>query len=198
MDNIYGNVAEAGQGGSSNILEPGIHKVYVESVEVIDIATAKYNGKAADIKLVGVNGGTLSGRVFPYTFQADRADFNGNLLDADAQAKEYLSKLNHMFFKAAGTEEAYKNATTGATSFEDMMMRANSVCAKDKGGVPYWQMVVADKNNYSKLPMWKGGCAEAINGDFPCTLAFNEAKYGKKQPAGAEAPGSSVNALPFD
>jgi len=197
-DNIYGNAASAGQGGSSNILEPGIHQVYVEKIEVIDISTAKYNGKAADIKLVGVNGGTLSGRVFPYMYQADRTDFNGNLLTADDQAKEYLGKLNHMFFKAAGSEEKYATATNGATSFEDMMARANSVCAKENGGLPYWQMVIADKNNYSKLPMWKGGCAEAVNGDFPCSLAFNEQKYGKKQPAGAEAVTGATNALPFD
>ena len=124
-------------------------------------------------------------------------DFNGNLLDQEAQVKEYFAKLNHMFFKAAGDEARYTSATTNASSFADLMAKANSVVAKSNGGSEYWQMVIADKNNYSKLPMWKGGCCEAINGEFPCTLAFNEAKYGKKQPQGAENAGGGLNELPF-
>jgi hypothetical protein len=198
MDNIYGNTAASGEGGSANILEPGFHKVYVEDIEVVQIQTAKYNGEAADIKLVGVNGGTLSHRVFPFNFQADRTDFNGNLMDQKAQVDDYFGRLNHMLFKAAG-EERYTGATNGATNFADLMNRAKSVTTKTNGGADYWQMVIADKNNYSRLPMWKGGCCEAINGDFPCTLKFDESKYGKKQPANAESTeAAGVNQLPFE
>lgn len=201
MSNIYGNVAAAGEGSSMSIIEPGVHKVYVESVTVQTITTPKYNGEAADIKIAGVDGGTLTHRLFPFNFQADRTDYNGKLMTQEEQIAEYFSKLNHIFFKAAGSADRYTNATNGATSFTDLMNRINSVVSKNNGGVAYWQMVIADSNNYSKLPMWKGGCCEAINGDFPSTLKFDALKYGKKQPQGAEAATSgapAVNQLPFD
>ena len=68
MENVYGNTAASGEGGSANILNPGLHKVYIESIEKVSISTSKYNGDAADIKIVGVNGGTLSHRIFPFAF----------------------------------------------------------------------------------------------------------------------------------
>ena len=103
-----------------------------------------------------------------------------------------------MFFKAAGSSEKYTTATTGASDFTDLMNKAASVCTKTNGGSDYWQMIIADKNNYSKLPLWKGGCAADINGEFPCPLSFNAVKYGKKQPQGAEAAAGGSNVLPFD
>jgi hypothetical protein len=197
--NVYGNTASAGEGSSLNLLEPGVHVVQIESITVLRVTTSKYDGEVADIKLVGKDGGELSTRVFPFKYEEGRKDYNGNTLDFKAQFEEYFGKINHMFFKAAGSQEKYTSATMGATSFADLMQKAASVVTKANGGFPFWQMIIADSNNYSKVAMWRGGSCEAYTDNAPCTLKFNIEKYGKKAPVSTEQTDNpDLNKLPFD
>ena len=191
---MYGNLENVKEGSVSNVLEPGIHKVHVKSLEVVQVTTDKYNGAVADLVLSdGVK--EVKERIFPFTFNPTYKDSKGVPTPQDEQQKTYLSKHMHLFNKAVG-EERYKQIVSGATSFQDYINRISAAVCMNKGGGEFKVMII-DKGGYSKYPMWTGGCAENLDSN---NLVFDKDKYGRKpKPEGLET-GSGAEAsddLPF-
>lgn len=172
---MYGNLESVKEGSVSNVLKPGVHVVSIDSLVYSTIATPNYSGEVADMVIKSAEGKELKERIFPFKFNTNFKNKDGQPIDMKTQQDDYLAKHMHLFNKAVG-EERYKQAVSGATSFGDYINRISAVVCKNKGGQDF-KILVVDKGGYSKYPFWSGGSAETIDSN---KLVFDMAKHGPK------------------
>lgn len=202
MYNTKVELAEEINGGTGNHLEPGIHKVFIESLKIEQMQTANYNGNVAKLVLSNDEGKTIEQSIFPFSFSPNFKKWGTEEVVPEAeQLKNYLLELKEIFSRAAnGGEAAYDAATTaqGVTSFETFIAAISPLVTKATGGKYIWQLIKANKKNFSTIALHKGGSTRTFVEGQECPIRFDEAKYGKKQldttateaaPQGAPASG---------
>ena len=188
---MYSQFKEAKEGGTMTVLQPGVHQVFIESLDVVDVATANFNGIVADMVL---SDGTLSvkERIFPFAASPNFKDYKTKMVIPDKdQEKQYLDKHMHLFSKAADNTEAMINDVVAAAAniadkalgFKAYINAISKHVVKANGGKDFKALII-DKDGFSKYPMWRGGCAEDLSSNL---IKFDPVKHGAKpKPEGME------------
>jgi hypothetical protein len=192
---MYGT-SEGVSESNGGVMQPGVHKVFIESVTLETINTSGYDGQAIDVVFENEAGVKSTRRVFPFKYQPSWTDRNNNPIDQATQLKQYLGKNLHMFkYALDGTDQTYFNTVATATDFPAYCACLQKM-TKAQGGNQFQILIVAEKGKYPKYPWWQGGVA----GSLTDTLVYNAEKHGYKQMEGAAmetAEGEDTNKLPF-
>ena len=177
---MYGKTVELTENSGTNYLQPGIHKVFIKSLTVEQL-TGNYNGAMAKVVVEDENGLEASESIFPYQF-SDKFMVWGTqkVTPAEQQEDDYLKKIKEIFSRAMPLDKDYDALTGVATSFETLI-QALQPAVRANGGLYIWQLVKADKNNYAKIAMHKGGSTQTFAEGEECRLKFDAEKFGKKE-----------------
>ena len=149
---MYGKKVElTAEGSGKQYLQPGIHKVVISGL-VVEQLTGNYNGAIAKLTIKDDEGVECETSIFPYKFSENfKVWGTQETVSAEEQENGYLKELKEIFSRAfPGGEEEYDAVTSGATSFETLIQLIGSKALRANGGNYIWQMVKADKNNFSK------------------------------------------------
>jgi len=180
---MYGKKVELSEESTGkNYLQPGIHKVVISGL-AIEQLTGNYNGAIAKVTVKDDDGVKCETSIFPYKFSENFKIWGTQETKSAADQEDgYLKELKEIFSRACpGGEAEYDAITAGATSFETMIQAIGSKALRANGGGYIWQIIKADKNNFSKIAMHKGGSTQTFVEGEECRLKFDDAKFGKKE-----------------
>ena len=88
--------------------------------------------------------------------------------------------MKELFGRAMATDDVYDSTVAQATDFQSFIAAVASKAVKANGGLDFWQLVKADKNNYSKIAMHKGGSSQRFLQGEECRIRWDASKWGKK------------------
>lgn len=203
---MYNTQVELNESGGTNYIPLGVHKVFIDSLKIEQLNTPGYNGNIARLVIKDDDGRTLETTIYPFKFNPELKRYEDNkltdqILTQEEQLKDYLQKKKEIFARASqGGEEAYNRAIATVTTFEEFIGAISPLVCKSTGGNYIWQLIKANKKNYSTIALHKGGSTRAYVEGEPCPITFDEAKYGKKviaQSAVEAAPNGQKDDLPF-
>lgn len=171
------NTADVNEEVSSlKYLVHGLHTVKLKEVVKADWS----GGNAFDAFFVDSKGLEYKHRFFEFKGKEDLKNFKGEPITVEAQWKNYLSYIKHIFNKTFKHKDAGKFDTlmSKVNSFDNLIPALNSLA---KAGVEFQIKLVDDGKGYAKFPKYiNSGFADWID-EPQYKLTFDPAKEGKKE-----------------
>jgi uncharacterized membrane protein YkoI len=192
---MYGNT-ESLKDKASGVIQPGVHNVYFDKLEVEKIKTEKFEGEVVNITLKKDNGEAISFREFPFKEREGAKNGKGEVLTLSDQWKYYQDTHIATFKNAVASYDEMVEKLTSAVDFKTYIEAYKGALAEN-GGRKFEARIVSDKNGYSTYRFRFNSSAELGSN----TVQFDEKLHGKPQKAATPEPITSGNGeendLPF-
>jgi predicted metal-binding protein len=184
---MYGKkveLTEVKEGSGTPFLEPGIHKVVLSELKI-----EHSNDRVSAIAVVKDDeGAEVSTYINPYVYYPDNKVYGTQTpVTDDEQQKIYMQILAQFFSRLCpGGIDEYNAVIDGKDTFETMIQAIATKALRANGGNHVWQMIKANKKNFSDIAMHKGGSTQTFVEGEECRLKFDAEKFGKKEKSAAD------------
>jgi len=179
---MYGKkveLEEQKEGSGTPFLEPGIHKVVLSELRL----ETNDKGVSAIIVVKDDAGAEVSTYVNPYVYYPDNKVYGTQTPVTDEEQQAIYMQMLAQFFSrlCPGGIDEYNAIIAGKSTFGEMMQAIATKALRANGGNCIWQMIKANKKNFSDIAMHKGGSTQTFIEGEECRLKFDDAKFGKKE-----------------